>query len=49
MLLCIYYELLLLRQPQHRPIPVVIVVVFLLLDDILELIFVVRALSLGPG
>ncbi len=47
MLLCIYNELLLLRQPQHCPIPVVIVVVVLILDNLLELIFVVRALSLA--
>jgi hypothetical protein len=46
MLLCIYNELLLLRQPQPRPIPVVVV---LLLDNLSELIFVVRALSLATA
>jgi hypothetical protein len=47
MLLCIDTELLLLRQPQHRPIPVVIIAVALLLEDLLKVIFDIRAISLA--
>ncbi len=49
MLIFIYYELLLVRQPQHHLIPVVIVVFVLLLDNLLELIFVICALSLAAA
>jgi hypothetical protein len=49
MLLCIYFELLPLRQPKHHPIPVVIDVIVLLLGNLLELIFVIRTLSLAAA
>jgi hypothetical protein len=45
--MCIYYELLLLSQPQHCSTPLVIVFVVLLLNNLLELIFVIHALSLA--